>query len=671
MGIEFNNDQIYAIYDLENWWNKGMDQLFEISGGAGTGKALDVDTMIPTPNGDVRLDNLKMGDYVFGRDGRPIKIWGVYDQGKIDAYEFILADGRKCICNDEHLWNIIVDGEYRTVKTSEIIERIKTEKVYIPISSAVEYEEKLFEIDPYTFGKSLSQKRYGEDRSIPNEYFFGSIEQRWLLVQGIFDTFGGINNYGDVYITSIHEELIRDLRRLLSSLGVLYFNEKELLIDDVYIQSLVIKSNNFVKYKIFRNIHRIAVMEAIIHHKEFQKSDVKHFDRVEVLEVKDLKEQRRMKCIYVDSPEHLYLANDYIVTHNTTIIRYFIERMGLKFENCLFLAFMGKAASQMARNGLPAKTIHSGIYDFKEKIARDEEGHIIFTAKGKPKLIPTFELKDHLSKKIKLIVIDEASQPDEKMARDILSFGIPVIALGDLNQLPPVFGNSYFLREPNVILRQIMRQAEGNPIIWLSQQVLAGRPLKVGVYGNSAVIRKEDLTDFHFRSADIILTGTNKLRYNINNYCREEIKGIKRLEYPHLNEKVICRKNNWSACIDDNIFLTNGTTGFVENIYRESYNGKTMKMDFRPDYTKKSFKNVTFDYKHMYARPGVEEDENPLGYFYDKMEYAYAITVHSSQGSQYDNVLFLYEDFMNDPEDRKRLLYTGITRGINSDTIVI
>lgn len=359
-------------------------------------------------------------------------------------------------------------------------------------------------------------------------------------------------------------------------------------------------------------------------------------------------------------------------TGKTTLIKYFIERLGLSHKEVLFVAFMGKAATQMARNGLPARTIHSAIYDYEKVIDRDKDGKIIFKNNGKPKMISKFIKKDELPKKIKLIVVDEGSMVDKKTAEDLLSYEIPVIVLGDLNQLPPVFGNPYFLTKPDIVLHQIMRQAENNPIIWLSQEVLSGNKLKIGVYGNSAVITKSDISEFYFRDANIILTGTNRLRYNINNYCREEIKQIKRLEYPHIGEKVICRKNNWDKCIDNNLYMTNGTTGFVEYIYRDSFNGKTMTMDFRPDFSKKSFKNVTFDYKHMYEIPGQESTEDQFtSFFNDKMEYAYAITTHSSQGSQWDRVLYLSENFMRSNEDRKKLEYTAITRAKQSITIVI
>lgn len=358
-------------------------------------------------------------------------------------------------------------------------------------------------------------------------------------------------------------------------------------------------------------------------------------------------------------------------TGKTTLVRYFIDRLGLSLENVLFVAYMGKAASILQRNGLPAKTIHSAIYDYVEKLDRDENGHIIIKENGKPKLKHFFELKDHISKKIKLIVLDEASMVDEPIGKDLMSFNIPIITLGDLDQLPPVFGKPFFLQNPNVRLKQIMRQAEGNPIIWLCQQVLACKELKYGVYGNSAIIKKSEITDYHFKNSDIVITGTNRLRYNINNYCREYIKGIRKLEYPHIGEKVICRKNNWNQCLKGGIYLTNGTSGFVDYIYRDSYNKKTMKMDFRPDFTKSIFKNIEFDYKHMYAIPGQESEENNFGFYYDKMEYAYAITCHASQGSQYGKVLYMHEDFMRDPEDRKKLIYTALSRAIESVIVVI
>ena len=113
-------------------------------------------------------------------------------------------------------------------------------------------------------------------------------------------------------------------------------------------------------------------------------------------------------------------------------------------------------------------------------------------------------------------------------------------------------------------------------------------------------------------------------------------------------------------------------TGYVDNIHRESYNGKTMKMDFRPDFTKKVIRNIEFDYKHMYAIPGKDEESgDKFSYLYDKFEYSYANTIHALQGSEFPYFLYLHEDFMRNREDNKRIMYTAITRARKGVTVVI
>lgn len=350
-------------------------------------------------------------------------------------------------------------------------------------------------------------------------------------------------------------------------------------------------------------------------------------------------------------------------TGKTTLIMYFIERIGLKLDEVLFVAYMGKAANQMALNGLPAKTIHSAIYRLETRYVRDEKGKIVFKKNGEPKTKKVFALKEKLNKKIKLIVLDEGSMVNKEIGEDLLSFQIPVIVLGDLNQLPPVFGNPFFLKNPTIVLKKIMRQAENDPIIWLSQQVLAKKPLQVGVYGKSAVMNRNDLLPNHFSEANVTLTCTNRLRYNVNNFYRESIKRIVNLQYPHVGEKVVCRKNNWNKSIHKEFYLTNGTTGFVTYYYRDSFNGKTMKIDMRPDFSKEEFKNICFDYQRLFSVPG--KNNNLEGnYFNDIIEFAYALTVHTTQGSQYPNVLFLNEEneMGGNEEFRRKLKYTAITR---------
>lgn len=317
-------------------------------------------------------------------------------------------------------------------------------------------------------------------------------------------------------------------------------------------------------------------------------------------------------------------------TGKTTLIRYFIDRIGLKLSDVAFVAYMGKAAMQMARNGLPAQTIHSLIYRYEKRVVLDDDGNIVTLPSGKPKLKFEFILRDMLSRPVKLIVLDEASMVNREIAKDILSFGIPIIALGDLNQLPPVFGNPYFLENPNYILTQVMRQQEGNPIVYLAHRVLDNKSLNIGIYGkNACVIHKTDLTEFTLEKADIVLTGTNKLRHEINTLFRKNIKNISKLDMPNVGEKIICRKNNWDRSIGDSIYLINGMTGYIDYVDRSSFNGKSIKIDFRPDFLKKKFKNLIIDYPRLYSMPGNSDNSDPWSFGRDQFEFAYAITTHA------------------------------------------
>lgn len=380
-----------------------------------------------------------------------------------------------------------------------------------------------------------------------------------------------------------------------------------------------------------------------------------------------------MEHWYHSSTKQTYEISGAAGTGKTTLVLYLIERLGLSLDEVLFVAYMGKAATQLARHGLPAKTIHSAIYDYDVVPVKDEEGHRVFLSDGRLKVKGEFVLKNHLKKKYKLIVIDECGMVPVNIAKDILSFGLPIIALGDLNQLPPVFGEAYFLQKPDSILRKIMRQSEGNPIVWLSQQILQGNYLKSGVYGKSAVIERSDLNDFLFKSTDIVITERNNIRNSVNRYYREQLYRFTNPLRPYVREKVICRKNNWDLSVGKGIYFTNGLTGTLTDVNMSSFNGKTIKVDFMPDFIDKTFNSVPVSYHHLFNLEDELSDSERAGERYlDKIEFAYAITCHSSQGSQYSNVVFLEDDRNVWSADmRKKIHYTAVTRAIDQVTYVL
>ena len=361
-------------------------------------------------------------------------------------------------------------------------------------------------------------------------------------------------------------------------------------------------------------------------------------------------------------------------TGKTTLILYFIERVGLQLDEVLFVSYMGKAVSRMIQTGLPARTIHSTCYTYEKEVARDDAGNMIFHANGKPKMIWVQTLREKLPKKIKLIVVDEGYTVPERNAKDVLTFGIPVIVLGDTNQLPPPFGKPYFLFYPDVQLNQIMRQAEGDPIIYIAQRILNGEPLYEGVYGKSAIVRRKNLSDYALRNSDVIITTTNKLRGAINDLFRTTFLQYDDLEIPHYGEKIICRRNNWGKFINNKgeIYLTNGTTGFVDYVDKRSFSNKNITIDFRPDFSTKAFHNLKIDMGRLNQQPGSKIDDSWIPPDVDVFEYAYALTTASSQGSQWNNVCVLQEEnYFKDRQTYKKLLYTGVTRAIESVTLVL
>jgi exodeoxyribonuclease-5 len=119
-------------------------------------------------------------------------------------------------------------------------------------------------------------------------------------------------------------------------------------------------------------------------------------------------------------------------TGKTTLARRIAEDVE---GDVLFAAFTGKAAQVMRNKGCGnARTIHSLIYRPRGEKAEEETGE----------MQPAFSLnRTSTVSKAKLVIVDECSMVDEALGRDLLSFGTPVLVLGDPGQLPPVSGGGF------------------------------------------------------------------------------------------------------------------------------------------------------------------------------------------------------------------------------------
>jgi ATP-dependent exoDNAse (exonuclease V) alpha subunit len=179
---------------------------------------------------------------------------------------------------------------------------------------------------------------------------------------------------------------------------------------------------------------------------------------------------------------------------------------------------------------------------------------------------------------------------------------------------------------------------------------------------------------------DQILTATNATRQGINNQMRQL------LNYPNHpvdGDKMICLRNYWEDFSDNGDPLINGTIGILKNSFQtwreipRFVKSNIKKFDilmgdlFIPD-TSDVYNLVDMDYKMILT--GNKCCDWKLSYRLGKLRfrygeivpkeftYAYAITYWKAQGSEWDNVVVLEEQFPYDKETHKRAMYTAATR---------
>jgi exodeoxyribonuclease-5 len=333
----------------------------------------------------------------------------------------------------------------------------------------------------------------------------------------------------------------------------------------------------------------------------------------------------------------------YAGTGKTTLARHLAEGVDGKV---LFAAFTGKAAHVMRSKGCErASTIHSLIYK-----ARDSgEG------------TPSFDLWDDApASKAELIVIDECSMVDQELGRDLLSFNVPVMVLGDPAQLPPIQGGGFFTgAEPDAMLTEVHRQAQNDPIVRLSMDVRAGRELEPGVYGETQVVDKTSLDPQRVLDADQILVGRNNTRRAYNARMRER-RGFGG-PLPASGDKLVCLRNNRRKG------LLNGALWSVRE--KPSTRRDILKMRLASE-DDAGGKPIKVSVRSECVTGAIDQLEWPLRKRYDEFDYGYVLTVHKAQGSQWDDVVLFDESFAFQ-DSRQRWLYTGVTRAAKRLTVVV
>ena len=326
----------------------------------------------------------------------------------------------------------------------------------------------------------------------------------------------------------------------------------------------------------------------------------------------------------------------------TTLAKHFAEHIdGI----VVFAAFTGKASLVLRSKGcLNASTIHSLIY--KATISKDG--------------LVTFNLnRNSIIKDVSLIIIDECSMVDQELGRDLLSFGKPILVLGDPAQLPPIDGAGFFTNHtPDVMLTEIHRQAKDNPIIHLATLARNKQRLKLGTYGDSLITDSINLNCFN--DINQVLVGKNDTRKIMNNRARKFLKFDS--EDPLIDERIICLQNDATLGI-----YNGGTFKIVDRLKAKSPN--FYKFGIQDDYSPNEQAFSTSVHKSFF-RADIPIPNWKVLKGTQQFDYAYAITGHKSQGSQWKSVL-VYDESYVFGDNWSRWLYTCITRAEERVEIVM
>ena len=325
---------------------------------------------ILTPNGWVEMGTLKVGDTICGTNGSFQKVLEIYHKGNREIYKLKFSNGQEVECCENHYWNISKpNGIIETLTLKEIIERgIKTLKnngyynynTYIP-TTLVDFKVKNdFIIDPLLVGLLIGDgslcksgsielslaigqekimndvilpegiiynmkidniKNYvrikfkrknkigktmhdyveeiglldikSKDKYIPKEYLYSNLSNRLRLLKGLTITDGHINKRGLLEYSTVSRKLSEDVTELLRGLG-----------KQVYVKEYIRKKDSSYSNN-SKSIFRICELKGY-------KNGIKLVDVVKTGEITP------MMCIKVSNPDHLYITNDYVLTHNTT-----------------------------------------------------------------------------------------------------------------------------------------------------------------------------------------------------------------------------------------------------------------------------------------------------------------------------------------------------------------
>lgn len=396
---------------------------------AGTGKAQPLDALLLTPNGWIKMGDIKIGDSVFGSDGKSHEVVGVFPQGIKEVFSVEFNDGTNVECCADHLWftetkvnrdtcrakEMPLFSKGKVVDTNTIINTLKYKgrpNHYVPLVKSLDFSYQKLEIDPYLMGvllgdgcfrtgsvsystrdqqivdsvnarlplmleskstghgcdyrissgikgrkneivaeiKSLGLwDKTSEDKFIPSIYKFNDINTRINVLQGLLDTDGYVEDGSNtIEYCTVSKDLANDVKFLVESLGGIvtvskkttqYTHKGETLKGKDAFRLFIRVPNEVIPFKLHRKLKNY-------------KPRIKYHPSRSISSITSVG-NKECQCIAINSPDSLYVTNNCVLTHNTTMLKHLAsyKRPG---EKWLYLVFNKK--NQVEATKLDPKT---------------------------------------------------------------------------------------------------------------------------------------------------------------------------------------------------------------------------------------------------------------------------------------------------------------------------
>lgn len=355
------------------------------------------------------------------------------------------------------------------------------------------------------------------------------------------------------------------------------------------------------------------------------------------------------------------------------LLQEFFDRQDIAVREVMYLSYDQKQVLELASRKYHAYYINGIIYKYNREVdlnslpvINSHSTHLEVTWKK--------EVRKKVSPMYKIIVVFDSVLMNQNTINDLATFGLPIILLRDPILLPAP--DTYtFLRDPNIILRELHPDLIRNPITYFANKVIRRERFEFGNYDTISIVHRKEMNIYNIKSAEIVITITNEMRNIINKLYRERIlkqKGTVNIP----GEKVIVMKDMYSHKLVNEdekhikVYLTRGMVGKLIKCNKHVESTKYVPVAFQPEFYYGQFEDMSMDrhYLNKINQPSRQIIPDDILY----LDYAYALTPQLARVSHWDKITLIVDHDKDADDDlQMRLMYLALTRAKKGATIIL